>query len=318
MDPSASCEPGVKAAYLNLLEAGELSQRASAARELLKHCVLCPRKCGADRTAGELGACGIGADPFVSSYGQHFGEESVLVGRYGSGTIFLTGCNLKCVFCQNYEISQLRRGDRVSNVRLAEMMLELQSEGCHNINLVTPTHQVPQILEALVKAADTGLRLPLVYNCGGYESVETLKLLDGVIDIYMPDAKYGDNESGRAYSGVPDYWDRCREALREMHRQVGDLQIREVACENGRIATIATRGLLVRHLVLPNRLASSENVFRFIANEISKDTFINVMAQYRPEYRARSISELSRRITAEEFREAIEQARQAGLHRFAD
>jgi putative pyruvate formate lyase activating enzyme len=318
LDPFASCEYGISAAYLNLLETGELTQRARDAREMLRHCLLCPRKCGVDRIAGELGACGIGANPFVSSYGPHFGEESVLVGRYGSGTIFFTGCNLKCVFCQNYEISQLCRGDRISDVRLAEMMLELQSEGCHNINFVTPTHQVPQILEAIVKAAESGLRLPLVYNCGGYESVETLRLLDGIVDIYMPDAKYGDNEAGRTYSGVPDYWDRCREAIREMHRQVGDLQIREVACDNGRTAKIATRGLLVRHLVLPNNLASSDNVFRFIANEISKDTFINVMGQYRPEYRAREITELSRRVTANEFREAFEQARRAGLHRFAD
>ena len=305
-------------AYLALHEAGKLAERANAARELLRCCTLCPRECRVDRASGELGACGVGADALVSSYGPHYGEESVLVGRHGSGTIFLAGCNLKCVFCQNYDISQLLHGHRVSIPRLAEVMLELQSEGCHNINLVTPTHQVPQILEALDQAAGAGLRIPTVYNSGGYESVDTLRLLDGVIDIYMPDVKYGDNDPGLKYSGVPDYWDRCREAVVEMHRQVGNLEIRRVACDDGGTATIAVRGLLVRHLVLPESLARSEQVFRFLAYEVSRDTFINIMAQYRPAYRAQSFPELSRRITPDEYRAAVEQARRFGLHRFAD
>jgi putative pyruvate formate lyase activating enzyme len=305
-------------AYLALHEAGKLAERANAARELLRCCTLCPRECRVDRASGELGACGVGADALVSSYGPHYGEESVLVGRHGSGTIFLAGCNLKCVFCQNYDISQLLHGHRVSIPRLAEVMLELQSEGCHNINLVTPTHQVPQILEALDQAAGAGLRIPTVYNSGGYESVDTLRLLGGVIDIYMPDVKYGDNDPGLKYSGVPDYWDRCREAVVEMHRQVGNLEIRRVACDDGGTATIAVRGLLVRHLVLPESLARSEQVFRFLAYEVSRDTFINIMAQYRPAYRAQSFPELSRRITPDEYRAAVEQARRFGLHRFAD
>ena len=307
-----------RAAYLALHETGDLAARASALVEFMRSCTLCPRNCRINRIDGEPGVCGIGADAIVSSYVAHFGEESVLVGCRGSGTIFLTGCNLKCIFCQNYDISHLRRGRTVTTARLAEMMIELQGQGCHNINFVTPTHQVPRIVEAVDAACAMGLRVPLVYNCGGYESVEVLKLLDGVIDIYMPDVKYGDNEPGRRYSGVPDYWDRCREAIREMHRQVGDLDVRRVECDDGRTATIATRGLLIRHLVMPNKVAHTLGVAEFLAREISRDTFINIMAQYRPEYGANRFPEINRRITPEEFREAVDEARRAGLHRFAD
>jgi len=303
--------------YQLLHKTGVLAQRAAAAGEFLRRCTLCPRNCGVDREAGEVGACGIGADAVVSSYGPHFGEESVLVGRFGSGTVFLTGCNLGCVFCQNHEISQLRHGRGVSTQRLADMMLELQAEGCHNINFVSPTHQVPQILAALCRAADCGLSVPLVYNCGGYESVGVLRLLDGVFDIYMPDAKYGGNDPGEAYSGVPDYWDRCREAVKEMHRQVGDLVERQMACDDGGKAELAVRGLLVRHLVLPRNAAVSANVFSFLAGEISRETYLNVMAQYRPEYRASGYPILSRAISPREYREALGWARKAGLHRFA-
>jgi len=285
---------------------------------MMRSCTLCPRNCRVNRIEGETGACGIGAEAVVSSHGAHFGEESVLVGRSGSGTIFLTGCNLKCTFCQNYDISHLRRGRTVSTARLAEMMVELQEQGCHNINFVTPTHQVARIVEAVDAARETGLRVPLVYNCGGYESTEVLKLLEGMIDIYMPDIKYGDNEPGERYSGVPDYWDRCREAIREMHRQVGDLDVRSVSLDEGGPATIAVRGLLVRHLVMPNRRAFTENVARFLATQISRDTFINIMAQYRPEYGASRFAEIDRRITPDEFRGAVDEARRAGLHRFAD
>ncbi len=294
-----------RAVYLDL-SSQELAERASALKDLMRGCRLCPRECGVDRLAGGVGECGLGADPVVSSYGPHFGEERPLVGRHGSGTVFLTSCNLKCVFCQNFDISHLRRGRRVTVSDLADMMLDLQRQECHNINWVTPTHQVSMLVEALAEARDRGLRAPLVYNCGGYEGLEALHLLDGIVDIYMPDAKYGDNRPGADLSGVPDYWDRCREAVREMHRQVGDLQIDE--------AGVATRGLLVRHLVLPENLAKTGEVMQFLAS-LSTDIYVNVMAQYRPEYRAADTPALRRGITSKEYRQAVEAALRAGLHR---
>jgi putative pyruvate formate lyase activating enzyme len=242
----------------------------------------------------------------------------VLVGRRGSGTIFFTGCNLACVFCQNYHISQLRHGRSVSGDELAGMMIDLQRQGCYNINLVTPTLQVPRILDALCLAVDNGLTLPLVYNCGGYESVEPLKLLDGIVDIYMPDIKYGHNDPGRTYSGVPDYWDRCREAVIEMHRQVGDLKTGNVPLSDGAVATVATRGLLVRHLVFPRNIARTENVVGFLSEEVSRNTYMNIMAQYKPAYHAQRHPEIDWSITAQEYRQALDWARAAGLHRFAD
>lgn len=243
----------------------------------------------------------------VSSFGPHFGEESPLVGSCGSGTIFFTNCNLRCLFCQNYDISHLGRGEEVSGGQLAAIMLNLQRSGCHNVNLVSPTHFVPQILEALCMAAEEGLRLPLVYNTGGYESSETLALLDGVVDIYMPDAKYWGPEVARLLSEAPDYPEVMRQALKEMHRQVGDLAIDGLG--------IARRGLLVRHLVLPEGLAGTREVMNFIAKEISPNTYVNVMAQYRPCYRAQEIPELRRPISPEEYRQAVEGALGAGLHR---
>jgi putative pyruvate formate lyase activating enzyme len=294
------------------LDPDTLAQRASSAHALLSSCACCPRICGVDRTAGGRGCCGAGAFPFVSSYGPHFGEEPPLVGRRGSGTIFFAGCSLSCAFCQNYQISQERRGREVPVERLAEMMLELQSMGCHNINLVTPTHQVPQILDALAIAASRGLAIPLVYNSSGYEQPETLRLLDGIVDIYMPDAKYGSDAAGAALSGVPDYATVMKQALLEMQRQVGDL-----VCTNG----IAERGLLIRHLVLPQDLAGTEEVMRFIAEEVSKDAYVNVMAQYRPAWRvAREPDDpryapLSRPITQAEHEAACRAARKHGLHR---
>jgi putative pyruvate formate lyase activating enzyme len=283
---------------------------------MLASCSLCPRRCGVNRLTGELGVCRVGCDAVVSSYGPHFGEERPLVGAHGSGTVFFTGCNLRCIFCQNYDISQLRSGDVVTTDRLAQMMIELQERGCHNINLVTPTHQVPQILEALVKAAQLGLCLPIVYNCGGYESLEALRLLDGIVDIYMPDMKYGNNEIGSRLSGAPDYWDRSREAVREMHRQVGDLRIVENE-SGGERYEIAIRGLLVRHLVLPGGIAGTAEIVEFLANEISKDTYINIMDQYRPAFKAVGHELVGRRITSLEYEEAMKLARTAGLWRFA-
>jgi len=284
-----------------------LNDRARRASALLRACTLCPRQCGVDRLEDERGFCRIGARAVVASAGPHFGEESVLVGTHGSGTIFFAGCNLGCLFCQNYDISHLAAGEEVSREELVRRMLALQALGCHNINLVTPTHVVPQILQALALARREGMDLPVVYNCGGYESVDTLKLLQGIVDIYMPDFKYGDDQAGKRCSGVDDYFERACQALVEMHRQVGDL----VVGPDG----VARRGLLIRHLVLPGGLAGTERVMRFIAEEISPDSYVNIMAQYRPEYRAAECPELDRRITAEEYAAAVAAAGRNGLKR---
>ena len=284
-----------------------MNERASRAGALLESCTLCPRECGVNRLKDERGFCRIGARAAVASAGPHFGEESVLVGTHGSGTIFFAGCNLGCLFCQNYDISHLSAGKEVSERELLRQMLSLQALGCHNINLVTPTHVIPQILRALALARREGMDLPVVYNCGGYESAATLRLLSGIVDIYMPDFKYGDDEAAGKYSGVHDYYHRACEALVEMHRQVGDL----VVDSDG----LARRGLLVRHLVLPGGLAGTERVMRFIADEISTDTYVNIMAQYRPEYRADGFPELNRRLTAGEYTEAVETAERCGLSR---
>ncbi len=292
--------------YLKLPRS-EFDGKVGLAREKLSPCTLCPRTCGVDRREGERGFCRTGDRPVVSSWGPHFGEERPLVGRGGSGTIFFTNCNLGCLFCQNYSISRLGEGMEVSTERLSSIMLELQQRGCHNINLVTPTHQVPMILEALGAAIDGGLRLPLVYNSGGYESIETLRILEGVIDIYMPDFKYWDPEKAAMFSDAPDYPGVARAAIKEMHRQVGDL----VVDDEG----IALRGLLVRHLVMPGGIAGTEEVVEFIAREISVDTYINIMDQYHPCYKAFDHPPLDRRITPREYRDALEAALRAGLRR---
>ncbi len=293
-------------AYLELHQAGELERRAQAAERLLEGCRVCPRECLAQRLQGKTGVCGVADQALVSSYGPHFGEERPLVGVGGSGTIFLAHCNLCCVFCQNFEISQQDGGRIVSAKELAQMMLDLQRMGCHNINFVTPTHQVPQILRALPIAVEGGLQMPLVYNCGGYEALETLRLLDGVFDIYMPDFKYADADVARKYSNVNSYPEVAKAAFREMHRQVGDLSLDRRA--------IARRGLLVRHLILPNSLAGTAEVILFLA-ELSEDTYVNIMDQYRPCYRAHEYPPLARRPTRAEFEEALQLARAAGLHR---
>ncbi len=294
-------------AYLALLHSGELKQRVEEAYRRLAHCELCPRACGVNRLEGQLGSCRTGALAIVASYHAHFGEEAPLVGYGGSGTIFFSNCNLRCVYCQNYDISQGEIGRPVEPTALAAMMLDLQEAGCHNINFVSPTHVVPQILAGVLIAAQAGLRLPLVYNTGGYDALETLALLDGVIDIYMPDMKYADAEIGRRYSGIPDYPERNQAAVLEMHRQVGDL----VMDERG----IALRGLLIRHLVLPGGLAGTREIMRFIAERVSRNSYVNVMDQYRPCYRASEFRELNRRITREEFEQAVRWAQEAGLHR---
>jgi len=289
--------------------AGDLRHVADALRDLASPCQLCPRACGAERLNGELGACGIGERARVANFGAHFGEERLLVGRHGSGTVFFSGCNLGCVFCQNWTISHHRTGTELDAGALAEVFWQLQEAGCHNLNLVTPTHQVHAIVEALAIAVEGGFGLPIVWNSGGYDSVEVLRLLDGIVDIYMPDAKYGGDAAAARLSGVPDYVARSQAAIREMYRQVGNLALGD--------ESVARHGLLVRHLVLPRGLAGTETVMRFLADAISRDTYVNVMDQYYPYCQADQIPELARTITADEFREAIEFARVAGLSRFA-
>ena len=294
-------------AYLKLLGSGELRTRVAGAYQHLSICDVCARHCRVDRRAGQIGVCRTGERAKVSSYGPHLGEEDPLRGWRGSGTIFFTRCNLKCRFCQNHDISQTDAGHEVEPENLAVIMLELQAEGCHNINLVSPSHVVPQIMAGVLIAAQSGLRLPLVYNTGGYDSAAMLKLLDGVVDIYMPDMKYADAEIARRFSKVADYPRVNQSAVREMHRQVGDLQINRLG--------LATRGLLVRHLVLPGNLAGTDEIVRFLANEISPDTYLNLMDQYRPAYKAYHSPELNRRITRREYETAIQMARAAGLRR---
>jgi putative pyruvate formate lyase activating enzyme len=294
-------------AYLETHRRGLLQQKIEAAREILSQCTLCPHRCLVDRHHGERGLCRTGDRPVVASYGPHFGEEDPLVGRRGSGTIFFTHCNLFCVFCQNWEISHGGEGEEISAADLAAIMVFLQQQGCHNINFVTPSHQVPQILEALPAAIDRGLRVPLVYNTGGYDAVDTLRLLDGVIDIYMPDFKFWDPKVAERLCAAADYPERAREALKEMHRQVGDLVMDDTG--------VARRGLLVRHLVLPGELAGTREVMKFLAEEISPHTYVNVMAQYRPCGRAREFPPLDRFPSQTELAQALDDARKAGLTR---
>jgi putative pyruvate formate lyase activating enzyme len=300
-------EKTLEPAYLALLHTGELKQRTEAAYEQLHACDFCGHECHVDRYE-HVGVCKTGMRAVVASYHPHMGEEDPLRGWRGSGTIFFSWCNLSCQFCQNYDISQLGHGQEVEPEDLAVMMLALQEQGCHNVNLVSPTHVVAPILASILVAAQGGLRLPLVWNTGGYDSLTTLKLLDGVVDIYMPDIKYADAETARKYSMVERYPEVNQTAVKEMHRQVGDLVIDETG--------IAQRGLLVRHLVLPKGLAGTPKVARFLAEEISRDTYINVMDQYRPCHKAGELPPLNRRTSRAEFKQALEHAREAGLHRF--
>lgn len=291
-----------------MYKTGALLAKVKKAQELLKECRICPRRCGDNRFEdGIKGVCKIGRLPMVSNYSPHFGEESPLVGRYGSGTIFITSCNLPCVFCQNYDISHLRRGQEISIDRLARMMIDLQEMGCHNINFVTPTHVVPQILEALPIAIKDGLNIPLVYNTGGYDLAETIQLLEGIFDIYMPDFKFFDCDVAANLCKAEDYSQAAMSAIKEMHRQVGDLVIDDRG--------IAERGLLVRHLVMPDGLAGTRGIMRFLAREISRNTYVNIMDQYYPCYYSHKYPEINRRITAEEFDHAIRIAREEGIYR---
>ncbi len=298
--------------YIALSESGELEERICQAYALLSSCTVCPRKCRINRLEDERGFCRTGLLPVISSFGPHFGEEPPLVGKNGSGTIFVTHCNLSCEYCQNYDISQCGNGNAVSCETLAGMMINLQQRDCHNINLVTPSHIVPQIIRSIGIAAGQGLHIPIVYNSGGYDSVDTLRLLDGIVDIYMPDAKYGSDDVAMALSHAPDYVGSMKAAIKEMHRQVGDLVI-----TNG----LAVRGMIIRHLVLPENLAGSDRVLPWIAENISRDTYVNIMNQYHPSWHMQgdgnsSLSpSLGRRITPEEYRFAVRCAVDSGLQK---
>jgi len=293
--------------YLALSRTGELEQRAAELECILNDCTLCPHECHVNRAIGETGTCNSPAELIVSSVFPHFGEEPPLVGTRGSGTIFLTYCNTQCVFCQNYTISHLGEGGAISEAELAEAMLNLQNLGCHNINFVTPTHYVPQLIRALSIAAERGLSIPLVYNTSGYDSVETLKILDGVIDIYMPDTKFAENKTGDTYTRAADYPERMFSALQEMHRQVGDLHINS--------SGIAEQGMLIRHLVMPNNLAGTSAIMEFISEKLSRDSYVNIMAQYRPCYRAGEYPELLKPVTRSDMSTAYSVAKKVGLHR---
>ncbi|MDD5451787.1 MAG: radical SAM protein [Desulfovibrionales bacterium] len=294
-------------AYIETYKSGEIKPRVEKLNRILEECCLCPRKCCVNRIQNEKGICRTGRLPMISSFSPHFGEEAPLVGRHGSGAIFITNCNLLCVFCQNWETSHLGEGEEISLEQFAMVMLYLQNMGCHNINFVTPTHVVPQILEALSIAIEGGLCVPLVYNTGGYDSIETIKLLDGIFDIYLPDFKYWDEEVAIRLSKAPGYPEIAGQAIKEMHRQVGDLTVDS--------SGIAQRGLLVRHLVLPDGLAGTRDVMRFLAREISPNTYVNIMDQYRPCGEAYKYPPIDRRITAEEYREAITMAGEEGVTR---
>lgn len=293
--------------YIKAYENGDLLCKSEKAHKLLGNCNLCPRRCNVDRTKNEPGVCKTGVLAKVASYNAHFGEEAPLVGQNGSGTIFFSNCNLLCSFCQNYDISHEGWGREVTTAQLAEIMIQLQNSGCHNINFVTPSHIVPQLLSALIIAIEKGLKIPLVYNTSGYDRVHTLKLLEGVVDIYMPDFKFWDPDVARQTCNAGDYPEVARKALLEMHRQVGNLYIDADG--------LARRGVLVRHLVMPQNMAGTRDVMQFIARKISPDTYVNIMSQYRPCGRAADIDALDATIGVQEFKKAVEIAKDMGLTR---
>jgi putative pyruvate formate lyase activating enzyme len=293
-------------AYEKLEDTGKLAQRIEEAYALFENCRCCPRQCGVNRHGGERGFCRAPSQSVIYSAHPHFGEEIPLVGTNGSGTIFFSNCNLRCIFCQNWPISHEGRGRIFEDEELADVMIKLQQIGCHNINFVTPTHVMPNILKATRIALNKGLRLPLVYNTSGYERVEIVKLLDGIVDIYMPDFKYTDSEKASMYSaGASDYPEMAKASIAEMHRQVGGLQIDRDG--------IARRGLIIRHLVMPNRVAGTRKFVQWVAENLSKSTYVNIMSQYHVDYQAYNYPEIARAITVEEFLEAIEWAQEYGL-----
>lgn len=305
--PQANIDANFEASYIKLHRTGELKNRAEKLWSMMQKCELCPRMCGVNRLKGQVGFCGApGTKLIVASYHPHFGEERPLVGSGGSGTIFFSHCNLKCVFCQNWDISHLGCGKQTSIEELANMMLELQSIGCHNINVVTPTHYSAHILKALDIAAANGLRIPLVWNTSGWERIEVLKLLDGVVDIYLPDFKYWNKDMARKYSsGAESYPEITKKAILEMHRQVGVAK----PAKDG----IMYRGLMIRILVMPSNVSGSEEVIEWIAKNLPKDTYVNIMAQYHPEYKAYDYPEISRKVTKQEYKRVVDKARKLGL-----
>ncbi|MGF7058379.1 radical SAM protein [Brassicibacter mesophilus] len=294
--------------YLDLLHNGELMKKVNILNKMLEECVLCPHQCKVNRKKGERGYCRTLENPIVSGAQPHFGEEQELIGNYGSGTIFFSHCNLGCVFCQNYEISHCGEGEEVSVNRLAAMMIYLKNKGCHNINLVSPSHIVPQIVEAIFIASQNGLDIPIVFNSNGYDLTDTIGLLDGIVDIYMPDIKFSDDNVAFKYLGVKDYYSIAKNAVIEMYKQVGNLK----TDQNG----IAYRGLLIRHLVMPYNIAGTEKIMQFISDKLSKDTYVNIMAQYYPSYKAHDIERLKRRITLDEYEAAVNAAKEAGLRNY--
>jgi len=299
---------GATPSYVTLYRTGELQRRIAALEGLLQPCTLCPRDCRVNRLRGEVGLCKAGNQLRVAAAFPHFGEEPPLSGNGGSGAIFISWCNLLCQFCQSWEVSHQGEGLPVSARELAGIMLDLQTRGCHNVNLVTPTHYAPQLMAALPWAIEQGFRLPLVYNCGGYEPVEVIQLLDGIVDIYLPDIKFFDPSASERYlGGAADYPMVVRTVVKEMHRQVGDL----VLDAHG----MAQRGLMVRHLVMPGMTSDSEAILRFIADELSPQTYVNIMDQYRPCFQAQQSAEIARRTTSAEHRTVIAMAHWLGLHR---
>jgi len=299
--------PHFEPAYIRSHRRGILPNKIAHAVAMLENCTLCPRNCGANRTRGEKGFCRAGYLPKMASFSPHFGEEKPLVGLHGSGTIFFTHCNLGCRFCQNYRISHLDEGEEIPFSRLSRIMTGLQTLGCHNINFVSPTHFAPQILKALPEAIEKGLSVPLVYNTGGYDSEETLRLLDGIFDIYMPDMKFSTKEAAGKWAGAPDYPEKVKTAVKIMHKQVGDLTLNQQG--------IALRGILVRHLVLPSDTAGTRDIMRFLASELSPNTYVNIMAQYYPCGDIPPGSPLSRRISQKEYLRALEAAKEEGITR---
>lgn len=291
--------------YLKLSDNGELQNRIEILKKNYYDCILCPHKCKVNRTRGEKGICRSGSVPVVASYNSHYGEEPPISGLSGSGTIFFSSCSGRCVFCQNYPISQLGTGKEVNEEQLSEMMLELQNRGCNNINLVTPTHFLPSIVTAISIGVSKGLHIPIVYNTGGYERVEIIKILDGIIDIYLPDAKYADNIIAKELSGFTNYVDYNRSALIEMFNQVGTLQKKD---------GIAVKGMIIRHLILPENLAGTGDIMKFLSENISRDIYVSLMDQYFPAYKALKHKVLSQRITSEEYNNAIESFYGNGLH----
>lgn len=297
------CIPG----YVKLYKNGELKKRVELLREKLSKCTLCNHRCNVNRLEGERGFCEAGENMIITCYGPHFGEEKELVGIGGSGTIFFSYCTMKCVFCQNYDLSHYPQGNEESPQRLGDIMIELQEKGCHNINLVSPTHFVPQIIEGIYSAASRGLSIPIVYNTGSYDDYETIKLLDGVIDIYLPDIKFFDNNKGFKYTKCKEYFEVSRRAAREMYRQVGDIEIDKVG--------IATKGMIVRHLVMPNCKEDSKKVLRFISNEISNNTIVHIIGGYKPMYKANEYPEISNEVDLLEVEEVTKYAKDIGLNR---